>query len=99
MQPAEREHEVRVVFSGGVGGMDAIVKPTRMYSRRPLAYATRTDLCATRATRRTGLLTLREPIILGGAIMIWKRCGASVQRRATVDAKTDATDVRGRVRE
>ena len=42
VQPAERELEVRVVYSGGVGGMDAAVKLTRTYSRRPLAYATAT---------------------------------------------------------
>ena len=60
VQPAERELEVRVAFSGGVGGMDAGVKPTRTYSRRPLAYATRTDPRATRAAGYTlaALLTM-----------------------------------------
>ena len=32
VQPAERELEVRVVFSGGVGGKDAAVNPTRPIS-------------------------------------------------------------------
>ena len=53
MQPAEREIEVRVAFSGGVGGMDAAVKPTRTYSRRPLAYAIRTAILAQRGRRVT----------------------------------------------
>jgi len=53
VQPAGRGLEVWVAHAGGVGGMNAAVKPTRTYSRRPLEYVTRTDPCETRATGYT----------------------------------------------
>jgi carbonic anhydrase len=37
VQPAGRDLEVLVGRAEGVGGMDAAVKPTWRYSRRPLA--------------------------------------------------------------
>jgi len=50
-----------VAHFGGVGGMDAAVKPTWTYSRRPPACATRTEPLKTRTPGYTPCTYGRKP--------------------------------------
>ena len=53
VQLVERAYRVWVVPVRGVGGMDAVVKPTGRYLRRPLAGTTQTYLSDEWATGYT----------------------------------------------
>ena len=54
VQPAERAYLVWAAPAGGVGGMNAAVKPAWMYVRPPLAGAAQTSRGEKRKKRRIG---------------------------------------------
>jgi hypothetical protein len=62
VQPVERVYRVWVVPVRGVGGMDAVVKPTWRYLRRPLTGTAQTHRSDKRTTGYTPLTRLGQDL-------------------------------------